>query len=124
MTTARTFYVEIYCKTDRTADALEAQLGPVMDALQSEPGDADIDLGTTNLAGGSIEFCVHLPAETVVGAVSQALATVRSALHGLGHRTPGWEGVLATLDQETATVRARLSNDVDLDPTGCAPSLA
>jgi hypothetical protein len=125
MTTARTFYVEIYCKADRAGDALEAQLGSVMDALQSEPGDADIDLGSTNLAGGSIEFSVHLPAETVGDAVSRALATVRSALHGLGHSTPGWEGVLATLDQGTASVKARLSedDDSDLDPTDCAPSL-
>lgn len=123
MTTAHTFYVEIYCKADLTGDALEAQLGPMMEALQSEPGDADIDLGSTNLAGGVVEFYVHLPAETVGDAVSRALATVRSALHSLGHGTPGWEGVLATLG--TAVVRARLSDDddADLDPTDCASSL-
>lgn len=122
--TAHPFYVEIYCKTDRTAEALEAQLGSVMEALQSEPGDADIDLGSSNLSAGHVEFSVHLPAETVGDAVTRAVSTVRSALHGLGHRTPGWEKILTTLEQGTAAVTARPSDDVDFDPTGRTPSLS
>lgn len=120
MTTAHTFYVEIYCKADRTGDGLEAQLGAVMDALQSEPGEADIDLGSSNLATGNVEFFVHLPAETVGDAVSRAVSTVRSALHGLGHGTPGWEGILTMLEQGTPAVIARPADDVDFDETGRA----
>lgn len=122
--TGRTFYVEIFCKTDRTAAALEVQLESVMDALQSEPGEADIDLGSSDLSAGHVEFCVHLPAQTVGEAVSRAVATVRSALHGLGHCTPGWEKIIATLEEETAAVTARPSDDPDFDLTGRTPSKA
>lgn len=122
--TARTFYVEIFCKADRAADALEVQLESVMDALQAEPGNADIDVGSSDLAAGHVEFSVHLPAETVGDAVTRAVAIVRSALHGLGHRTPGWEQILTILEQETAAVTARLSDDADRDPTGCTSSVA
>jgi hypothetical protein len=119
--TARTFYVEIYCETDLTQEALEAQLDSVMEALQSEPGEADIDLGA-NLEAGHVDFCVHLPAQTVTEAVSDAVSTVRSALHGLGHCTPGWEKILATLDRGTAAVTARPA-DAEFDLTGRTPTL-
>ena len=93
----RTYYVEIFCQADLTGQRIEEHLDEVMIALQEEPGATDIDLGAS-LAAGHID-CVHLEAEGNTDAISKALTLVRSALHGLGASTPGWEGVMAEIRQ-------------------------
>ncbi len=109
----RTYYVEIFCQADLTGQRIEEHLDEVMIALQEEPGATDIDLGAS-LAAGHIDFCVHLEAEGNTDAISKALTLVRSALHGLGASTPGWEGVMAEIDAGGTAVAARPA-DVNID---------
>ncbi|MFD5829527.1 hypothetical protein [Lentzea sp. NPDC060358] len=100
---ARSYYVEVTCVSSAVARDLENHLEAVMDALQSEPGIEDADIGA-NLEDGTVEFCLHLDADDSPDALRQAHLRVRSALHAAGGATPGWDQMIqAILDDDAAT---------------------
>ncbi|HEX7309011.1 hypothetical protein [Lentzea sp.] len=100
---ARSYYVEVTCASSAVAMDLENHLDAVMDALQSEPGIEDADIGA-NLTNGTVEFCLHLDAEDSSDALRKAHVLVRSALHAAGGATPGWEQMIQAIrDDEAAT---------------------
>lgn len=104
-TVNRWFYVELRCQGD-PSDDLVGQLDVIMDALSAEPGDADSDVGA-DLVAGTVEFCVSTQADNPGEALAKVQAFVRSALHGAGIHTPGWERIadLVERGEAIATVR-------------------
>ena len=104
---SRWFYVELHCQGDPSED-LESQLDLIMDALSDEPGKLDADLGA-DLVAGTVDFCVSIPAEGPAEALARVQAFVRSALHGAGIATPGWERIVELVDQGEAVATVRPS---------------
>lgn len=104
---SRWFYVELHCQGD-PADDLDAQLDVIMDALSAEPGDVDADVGA-QLSAGNVDFCVSVRADNPGEALSTAQAFVRSALHGAGIGTPGWERIVELVDRGEAVATVRPS---------------
>lgn len=104
-TVSRWFYVELRCQGGPAED-LATQLDTIMDALNAEPGDADADVGA-DLVAGTVDFCVSLQADTPAEALARLQAFVRSALHGAGISTPGWERIAELIEhgEAVATVR-------------------
>jgi hypothetical protein len=102
---SRWFYVELHCQ-GIPADELEGQLDSIMEALVEEPGEVDADL-SAELGAGTIDFQVSVQATEAGEALSLAQAFVRSALHGVGVSTPGWEHLTEMVDRgdSVATVR-------------------
>ncbi|MGQ0778071.1 MAG: hypothetical protein ACT4NY_27280 [Pseudonocardiales bacterium] len=101
----RWFYVELRCQGTPSAE-LDAQLDVIMEALIAEPGGVDADVGA-DLVAGTVDLCVSVQADDGGAALSRALAFVRSALHGVGIRTPGpqWIAELVDRGDAVATVR-------------------
>lgn len=104
---SRWFYVELHCQGTPSED-LDAQLDVIMDALTAEPGDLDADVGS-DIVAGSVDFCVSVKADNPGAALSRVLAFVRSALHGAGLRTPGWEWITDLVDRGEAVATVRPS---------------
>ena len=102
---SRWFYVELHCQ-GIPAEELEGRLDAIMEALCAEPGDVDADL-SADLEAGIIDFQVSVRADEPGEALSAAQAFVRSALHGVGLGTPGWEHLTEMVDRgnSVATVR-------------------
>ena len=109
---SRWFYVELHCQ-GVPAEELEGQLDSIMEALVAEPGDVDADL-SANLAAGTIDFQVSVQADEAGRALTLAQAFVRSALHGVGVGTPGWEHLADMVDRGDSVATVRPS---DLDET-------
>ena len=107
-TVSRWFYVELHCQGERAEDDLDAQLDVIMDALSAEPGEVDADVGA-DLAAGEVDFCVSIQADDPGEALSKAQAFVRSALHGAGMGTPGWERIAELVDRGEAVATVRPS---------------
>jgi hypothetical protein len=106
-TVNRWFYVELRCQGDPSED-LESQLDVIMDALCAEPGDADADIGA-DLVAGTVDFCVSIQADNPSEALAKVQAFVRSALHGAGIRTPGWERIAELVERGDAVATVRPS---------------
>ncbi|HUQ54210.1 MAG TPA: hypothetical protein VM306_00995 [Lentzea sp.] len=105
---ARSYYVELTCVSSAVASDLENHLDAVMDALQSEPGIEDADIGA-NLEEGTVQFCLHLDAEDSSDALRKAHVRVRSALHSAGGATPGWERMIQAIQDDDAATTVRPS---------------
>lgn len=104
---SRWFYVELHCQGDPAED-LDEQLDVIMEALHAEPGEADADVGA-DLVAGTVDFCVSIQAATPSDALARVQAFVRSALHGAGIRTPGWERITELVDRGEAVATVRPS---------------
>lgn len=104
---SRWFYVELHCQGDPNED-LDGQLDVIMDALAAEPGEADADVGA-DLAAGTVDFCVSVKADNPAEALALVQAFVRSALHGAGMSTPGWERIAELVDRGEAVATVRPS---------------
>lgn len=104
---SRWFYVELHCQGDPAED-LDAQLDVIMDVLSAEPGDVDADVGA-DLGAGTVDFCVSIEADDPGEALSNAQAFVRSALHGAGIGTPGWERIAELVERGEAVATVRPS---------------
>ena len=102
---SRWFYVELHCQ-GVPAEELEGQLDSIMEALVAEPGDVDADL-SADIGAGTIDFQISVQADEAGQALTRAEAFVRSALHGVGVSTPGWEHLAEMVDRgdSVATVR-------------------
>lgn len=81
---------------------------PRSEALEAEPDEVDADVGAA-MATGRVDFCVSLRAATPAEALAQAQTHVRSALHGAGVATPGWERIAALVDRGDAVATVRPS---------------
>lgn len=104
---SRWFYVELHCQGDPTED-LDGQLDVIMAALDTEPGEADADVGA-DLVAGTVDFCVSIKADNPAEALARVQAIVRSALHGAGVPTPGWERIADMVDRGEAVATVRPS---------------
>lgn len=104
---SRWFYVELRCEGDPIED-LDGQLDVIMEALTAEPGEADADVGA-DLVAGTVEFCVSVQADNPSQALAVVLALVRSALHGAGVNTPGWEQIADMIERGEAVATVRPS---------------
>lgn len=104
---SRWFYVELHCQGDPRED-LDGQLDLIMDALDGEPGEVDADVGG-DLVTGTVDFCISLKADNPAEALARVQAFVRSALHGAGIGTPGWERIMELVDRGEAVATVRPS---------------
>jgi len=105
---SRWFYVELHCQGDPVEDLSERQLELIMDALDAEPGDVDADVGA-DLGTGAVDFCVSIQADDPAEALGKVQAFVRSAMHGAGIHTPGWERIAELVEQGNAVATVRPS---------------
>lgn len=103
----RWFYVELHCQ-DAGAPDLDTHLDLLMDALDAEPGEVDADVGAEPDTG-RVEFCISIRAESPAKALARAQTYVRSALHGAGVATPGWERIAQLVDRGDAAATVRPS---------------
>lgn len=75
--------------SDRTDDELEAHLDDVMkELLRLEATDPAV---SAQLSTREVEVSVMVEADTLDAATAAGSATIRSAIHGAGGGTAGWD---------------------------------
>lgn len=82
-----------------TTDDLDSHFDAVADEFHADKGITDQSMAY-NLTRGRMSFEMVIQAEDVLEALSKAYSHVRSAIHGAGGDTPGWELDVRDLSHE------------------------
>jgi hypothetical protein len=81
---------------------LEALADALYELDASDPDLDDMDL-TVSGAGGEFFAAMTVDAGEMPAALQKALITLRSAMHGIGQGTPGWEELTDSLAASIAS---------------------
>lgn len=99
-----TYYVELIVGVRRDNNDLESIIDPLMDAFEGLTGVSDVDLGV-DFGERTLTISMYVDADTEGGAINDAIAAARTAIHQTGGHTPGWENSMPEANDFFSSVK-------------------